>query len=81
VKALASNSFHTLTLVMMCESASRDDLHGIRTPKSYPNHELWGAGKNAKFEEWNTEKQIKFLLVHGFSSKCIFSQACLRKIA
>ncbi|TNC80788.1 MAG: hypothetical protein C9356_11740 [Oleiphilus sp.] len=81
VKDLASHSFHTPTLVEMCESASRDDLHGIRAPKSYPNHELWGAGKNAKFEEWDTQKQIKFLLVHGFTSECIFSQAWPRKTA
>lgn len=81
VRDLCGHIFHTPTLIEMCESASRDDSHGIRASRSYPDHELWEEGKGAKFDQWGTEKQIKFLLVHGFTSECIFSQAWLRTLA
>ena len=75
VKDLSGHSFHAPALLEMCDSASRDDVHGIKPIKGYPNHELWKAGKDGKFDEWETSKQIKYLLVHGFTPECIFSQA------
>jgi len=74
LKKLASHSFYEAKLVDMCESASRDDTNNTALRNHYKDHPLWALDVNY-IKKGDSELQLKYLLVHGFKSECIFSQA------
>lgn len=75
LKELSEHKFFKEKLIDMCVSAANDDTNDIKPINGHPEHPLWNAGKGAKFEKWNDKELLKFLLVHGFSPECLFSQA------
>lgn len=74
LKDLTNHSFHVAKLIDMCDSASKDDINNVALRNHYKEHPLWALDVGY-IKKGDSELQLKYLLVHGFKSECIFSQA------
>jgi hypothetical protein len=74
LKDLTTHTFHDVKLGDMCDSASRDDINNIALRNHYKEHPLWALDIDY-IKKGDIELHLKYLLVHGFKSECIFSQA------
>ena len=73
-------AFNKPKLVEMCDSASRDDTHGIKAKDAAIQHDLWSA-EIELIKKCDLVILLKYLLVHGFSMECIYSQAGMSEAA
>ena len=74
VKSLATHEFYDAKLLEMIDCASRDSENEITAKTAYPDHPLWGVNKKY-VDKGDTSFKLKYLLVHGITSECLFSQA------
>jgi hypothetical protein len=71
---LAAHEFYDAKLLEMIDSAPRGSEHGISPITAYLDHPLWSINKEYVVKG-DKHFKLKYLLVHGFTSECLFSQA------
>jgi hypothetical protein len=74
VASISHLSFHLPKICEMVEAAARDKIQGINAPKSNPALPIYNESPTI-VNQSGIEKQLAFLLAHGFSPECIYSQA------
>lgn len=74
VASISHLVFHAPKLVEMVEAAARDEKNGVTALKSNPNLPIYSESPEI-VNQAGIEKQLAFLLAHGFSAECIYSQA------
>lgn len=74
VASISHLSFHQPKICEMVDAAARDDNQGISAPKSNPALPIYNESPEI-VNLSGIEKQLAFLLAHGFSPECIYSQA------
>lgn len=80
VASISHLIFHSPKLAEMVDAAARDENQGVVTTKSTPTLPIYSESPEA-INRAGLETQLAFLLAHGFSAECIYSQAGMPDIS
>ncbi len=75
VKSIIHLPFDNQILVELCKAASYDERRGVALLTATPSHPLWNRGEYENVEDWSLEKQLTYLIVHGFRPEALFNYA------
>lgn len=77
VAHLMGFSFNQEAINSLIDNAWRDKQNGISAPRAYPDIKLYSESKDFVLSG-GIERQLSYLIAHGFSPECIYDQAAIR---